>query len=222
MWLTSAFQTVWANNSDSAVDKNFNADVAADFNGLTMGGKFDAGIKTQNQYQTFMQSVQKTSSCFGGDPKLANNLSADPASSSVFETFSAWSQSADHRPNVMSLQTTTLWDTMNAANSSELASRGPDVSVAYDWIVRNPDTHQTQVRVTITSNWGQIDLLTPSAYIEENPQSPLPPNAFLSRTKVSWINPNEKERAEIQTIECAILQRLIIERSAVTNLMAAS
>ena len=179
---------------------NFDADVAAEFNGLTKGGKFDIAVKGEAQYAEFEDSVQKTSSCLGGDPRLASPLGSDPSSDSVFETFKEWVNTTHTRPNVMSFQTMTLWDLMSGANDSEVAARGTDVQDAFSWIVENPEEHQTKARLTITSDWGEIGLLTPSAFILRDPAHPPPTEAFFSSTKITWTSNSASQR--FVEIEC--------------------
>lgn len=193
--------TVWADNSDSTVVQNFNADVAAKFNGLTKGGEFDINIKGESQYAEFEDSVQKASSCLGGDPELASPLDSDPSSDGVFETFKQWVNTTHTRPNLMSFQTMTLWDLMSGANDSEVAARGTDVQDAFSWIVENPEEHQTKARLTITSDWGEIGLLTPSAFILRDPAHSAPVEAFFSSTKITWTSNSASQRfVEIEFI----------------------
>ncbi|KAL8822703.1 MAG: hypothetical protein Q9191_006567, partial [Dirinaria sp. TL-2023a] len=197
----SAAITVWADNSDSTVVQNFNADVAAKFNGLTKGGEFDINIKGESQYAEFEDSVQKASSCLGGDPELASPLDSDPSSDGVFETFKQWVNTTHTRPNLMSFQTMTLWDLMSGANDSEVAARGTDVQDAFSWIVENPEEHQTKARLTITSDWGEIGLLTPSAFILRDPAHSAPVEAFFSSTKITWTSNSASQRfVEIEFI----------------------
>ena len=174
--------------------QNFNADVRAEFNGLTSGGKVDINVKGESQYATFEDSVQKTSSCLGGDPKLASPLDSDPTSESIFKTFQQWVETAGTRPNIMSFQTMTIWDLMNSANDSEVASRAADVQDAYQFIVENPEQHQTKARLVITSDWGEIGLLTPSAFIAPDPEHPATPEAFFSSTKITWTSNGASQR----------------------------
>ncbi|KAI4186371.1 MAG: hypothetical protein L6R41_003527 [Letrouitia leprolyta] len=181
--------TVWASNKDSTVDQKFNVDVEAEFNGLTTEGKVDVDVKGESQYGTFEESVQKLSSCFGGDPDLSVSLAANPAADAVYQTFLKWSQTADRSPNVMSFQSEALWDIMNSAADPLLASRGTDVYKAYQYIVEHPEQHFTRARMVITSDWGEVGLLTPSAYIVRDPLGENPDTTFLESTKISWINP---------------------------------
>lgn len=94
---------------------------------------------------------------------------------------------------------------MNWAVDADVARRGPDVDKAYQWIVENPEEHLTTARLTITSNWGEIGILTPSAYLIQDPQNPLPPGAAISTTKVTW--DSHGGVGEV-IIECALLHPL--------------
>ncbi|KAL8939667.1 MAG: hypothetical protein Q9216_003243, partial [Gyalolechia sp. 2 TL-2023] len=181
--------TVWASNKDATVDQKFNVDVAAEFNGLTTKGKVDADVKGESQFDSFEESVQRSSSCFGGDPDLSVSLGANPAADGVYDTFLKWSATADRSPNVMSFQSEPLWDIMNSAIDPVLAARGPDVQKAYQWIVEHPDQHFTKVRMVITSDWGELGLLSPSAYIVADPLAQNPELTNIESTKVMWINP---------------------------------
>ncbi|KAL8898550.1 MAG: hypothetical protein Q9207_006640 [Kuettlingeria erythrocarpa] len=177
----------WADNTDSTVNQEFGADISAEFNGITSGGKVDVNIKGSEQFHKFEQSVQKTCSCQGGDPALRNFLQNNPAGGdSPFETFREWVKTADTRPMVMSFETAQLWDMISAADDSELAARSPDLRKAYSWIVENPEQHFTKARLSITSNWGEIGILTPSAYIMQDPQQGPVPGATIGTTKISW------------------------------------
>ncbi|KAI4193184.1 MAG: hypothetical protein LQ350_008433 [Teloschistes chrysophthalmus] len=177
---------VWADNSDQSVDEEFGIDVAAEFNGLTTSGKVDVRVKSEKQFQTFEQSVMKSSSCLGGDPKLSANIGSNPSSDGIFETFQTWVKTADTNPKIMSFQTIALWDLMSAARSDVLAKRAPDIAKAYQWIVENPEQHLTKARMVISSDWGEVGISTPSAYILKDPSQPDIPGLLYSATKVSW------------------------------------
>ncbi|KAL8837695.1 MAG: hypothetical protein Q9170_002427 [Blastenia crenularia] len=84
---------VWADNSDSTVSSEFEADVSAKFSGLK-GRKIDAGVKTESQCQTFQGIVQDTAFYLNGDPELAASLGSNSNSESVFKTFEKWVDSA--------------------------------------------------------------------------------------------------------------------------------
>ncbi|KAL8650734.1 MAG: hypothetical protein Q9210_003654 [Variospora velana] len=81
------YSNVWADNSNSEVNQAFDADVGAEFNGLTAQGKVDVKVNGSEQFTKFEHSLQKLSSCLGGDPKLSASLAANPGDDLVFETF---------------------------------------------------------------------------------------------------------------------------------------
>lgn len=183
------------------MNQNFKADLGAEFNGLTTAGKVDVSVRGSSQFKTFEQSVQKTSSCMGGDPDLSASISSDPQAKSVFDTYQSWVASADKKPSVMNFSTTmTLWDLMAAANSPALARRARDVYRAYKWIVGNPEQHLTRARLVITSNWGEVGILTPSAYVIKDESQPDLPGLSISRTKVTWDSPQGAAEREL-TVE---------------------
>ncbi|KAI4253238.1 MAG: hypothetical protein L6R42_007665, partial [Xanthoria sp. 1 TBL-2021] len=177
---------VWADNSNREVDQDFEADVAAEFNGLTSGGSVKAGIKGSDEYNTFEGSVQKTCTCKGGKEKLGDNLQANVNAKDVFKTYTAWAQTTGQNPRLHSFQTMPLWQLMSAANDSKVARRQRDVQMAYNWIVENPKQHITKATLTITSDWGAIDLLTPSAFFARDPSRPDKTGAFFSKNKIEW------------------------------------
>ena len=75
---------------------------------------------------------------------------------------------------------------MSAASSSKITDRVADVENAFKWIVSHPAQHKTKCRFIINSDWGEIGLLTPSAFIEEDPDSKPSTEFVLSSTKISW------------------------------------
>ena len=182
------------------MNQKFSADLGAEYNGLTTSGKVDVSVRSSSQFKTFEQSAQKTSSCMGGDPDLSASITSDPQAESVFDTYQSWVASADRKPSVMNFATMTLWDIMAGANSSTLARRAREVYKAYQWIVTNPEQHLTRARLVITSNWGEVGLLTPSAYMIKDEGQPDLPGLSISRAKVSWDSPMGAAEREV-TVE---------------------
>lgn len=87
----------------------------------------------------------------------------------------------------MTMQTMSLWELMTAAMDDDLNNRAGDIESAFTWIVANPATHQTKCSLTINSDWGEIGLLTPSAFILPDPANPPPTdNITFSKTKIVW------------------------------------
>ncbi|KAL8998631.1 MAG: hypothetical protein Q9169_002382 [Polycauliona sp. 2 TL-2023] len=174
----------WADNGNAEVDQNFNADVSVEFNGLTTGGKVDAGINGTSEFTTFEGTVQKTYSVRGGDEKLATKLDANIYDAGVFKTYEAWVNTTGPNPRLHSFQTMTLWSLVSAANDSKVADRARDLELAYNWIVENPKQHVTKGVLTIASDWGEMDLLTPSAFLTKG--EGVPEGVFLSKNKIQW------------------------------------
>ncbi|KAL8951509.1 MAG: hypothetical protein Q9222_002512 [Ikaeria aurantiellina] len=190
---------VWADNSNDTVNQNFEADVGAEFNGLTSGGSVKAGVNASAEYNVFEGSDQKTFSCKGGDAKLAASLASNIYDTSVFKTFSSWAETSGDNPKLHSFQTMTLWDLMAAANDSNVARRVRDVETAFNWIVENPKMHVAKAKLTIQSDWGEIDLLTPSAYFVKDDTRPAPAGeTFFSKNKISWTSPGGARTQEIE------------------------
>ena len=169
------------------MDEKFAADVHAQYNGLTNGGKFDAEIKSTSQFKEFETLVQKSCDCFGGDPALALEIACAPENGDVYKYFTDWNKTAVNQPNVMSMETMAIWELMSLAADPKVYKRVDDFSNAYKWISSNPGVYITKCRFTINSDWGEIGLLTPSAFIEKDPASPPPTdNVNFQTTKVSF------------------------------------
>lgn len=175
---------MWASNSDSEVNSNFAADVGAELNGLPVSGRVEVDIKTTSQYSKFSDTVQQTCSCNGGNTTLATAINTDPAAKGIYQTFLNWSQSIQLLPDVTGFHSETLWSIMAFAKDEVVASYSTHVENAYDYLVSNPQIHKTACRMIVSSDWGEIALLSPSAYIEANPRNPAPPGTILTATKV--------------------------------------
>ena len=168
------------------MNQNFDVDVGAEFNGLTSGGSVDAGVEASSEFSTFEGTVQKTVTCKGGDEKLAANLQSNIYDPNVFKTYTSWAKTMGENPRLHSFQTMPLWQLISAANDSKVSGRVHDVESAYNWIVENPKQHITKATLTISSDWGTIDLLTPSAFFVNDPARPDTNGAFFSKNKIEW------------------------------------
>ncbi|KAM0167910.1 hypothetical protein ACHAPF_011522 [Botrytis cinerea] len=177
---------VWSSNTNSSAKEKFNVNVSAEYNGLTTGGKFDGSISTTDEYKNFQATVQKTCSCQGGDPQKAVTVSASPNDKDVYKHFNDWVQTTDKMPNVMSMQTAALWDVLAVAMDAELVDLAPSVEDVFKYIIAHPALHQTKCRFVINSDWGEMGLLTPSAFIRPDPENPAGSEFLVTTTKVSW------------------------------------
>jgi len=129
--------------------------------------------------------MQKTCSCQGGDPKIAGTIASNPEADGIFQAFQAWVDTSRTFPGIMSMQTMTLWDVMSAAADPDVSDRASDVQNAFSWIVEHPAMHLTKCRMTINSDWAEIGILTPSAFIDTSSISPND-NCSFSTTKITW------------------------------------
>ncbi|KAI0054343.1 hypothetical protein BV25DRAFT_915611 [Artomyces pyxidatus] len=179
---------VWASNENSSVNKNWGVNVTAAFNGLVASGQFDLSIKSSDQYKQFSGYMQKSVSCFGGDPAIAGQLATEPQADAVYQRFTDWSKTARNTPDVMSLALMEMWNIMSLASDPEVSARANDIQNAFKWITAHPRTHRTKCRLSISSDWGEIGLLTPSAFILNDPEGAVLPTgiAVFNGTKIRW------------------------------------
>lgn len=136
--------------------------------------------------------MQKTCSASGGDEILAAQISVDPQNAAIFDTYTQWEASAQSdtasppRLDVTGLSTQTIWSVVAGAGDVELAKREADLKNAYEYITTHPRIHKTKCALTIGSDWGDMNLLTPSAYINVDEGTILPEGAYWSSTKIGW------------------------------------
>ncbi|RYP41090.1 hypothetical protein DL767_001251 [Monosporascus sp. MG133] len=175
-------------NSDSSVNQSFHANLSFAFKGLVTGGRIDEAVARTDQYRSFSNKMQQTCSCIGGDATLATAIiSGATGDDDVYQKFQEWVKTRQQHPSIISIQTVTLWDVMSTSPDPEVSRRSRDVENAYLWIVSHPRRHRTKCRLTINSDWGEIGLLTPSAFILSDPDSPVQhPNVSISSTKIHW------------------------------------
>lgn len=75
---------------------------------------------------------------------------------------------------------------MYGTANPDLAQAATQLSQAYTYLVGNPQLHRTKCRLVISSSCGQLDLLTPAAFIKQDPKGSSPPGAFWESTKVGF------------------------------------
>ncbi|OAX36797.1 hypothetical protein K503DRAFT_772164 [Rhizopogon vinicolor AM-OR11-026] len=175
---------VWASNQTESVNKSFSASVNAAFEGVAFGGKFDASVKSQEQYKTFSEYMQKTVSVIGGDPELNKVLTADPTK---YDVFVKWAATVAKESSLGSFNVVEIWNLMRDASTKDLRDRSDMVKEAYDYIVSHPQPYQTAISLDIQSDWAEFNLLSPSATIIADTKNPWPANnTVASGTRVQW------------------------------------
>ena len=156
------------------------------FQGLTFGGKFDADVESSSQYKNFSASLGKTCSCDGGDAALATKLGLETTEEGIYEVYKQWLLSSEKNPDATGFTTQSLWAIMFTARDAKVVSYHRDVLAAYNYLVENPEVHMTKCRMVIYAAWGQMDLLSPSSYIEKDPDNPYPTGTLMSNSTVKW------------------------------------
>ncbi|KAI4144623.1 MAG: hypothetical protein LQ341_002621, partial [Variospora aurantia] len=86
----------------------------------------------------------------------------------------------------MSFHHESLRNLINGVVEQELAARSPDVQKAYNWLVENSEQHLAQARMVITSDWEDVGLLTPCAYIMKDPRQSDMLGLSYSTIKITW------------------------------------
>lgn len=193
--------TVWGSNDDDEVNKNFNADVKASFNGLVSGGAYDKHIKMTSQYARFSAYMQGLCSVSGGHQGLADQIGQDPHDYEVLDKYEKWLESSNLGANITGFQTLPIWVLISGADDAKLARRAEDLEKAYEYFVEHPQKHVSKCRLTISSDWGDLNLLTPSAFIEIDPFLDLPNGTYHSSTKIGWQSPESPPIAADVAIE---------------------
>ena len=177
----------WASNADPRVNENFLEDVKASFNGLV--GNFNEEIKGTDQYARFQNYVQELCTVSGGDEKLAAPIEQYPQGESSLNVYTKWLNDAGMKANITGFQTLPIWVLMTGADDARLAQRAEDFRTAYTYFVTHPQKHVTKCRLTVNSDWGDMNLLTPSAYIQFEDSIEPPNGTYYSSTKVGWQSP---------------------------------
>ena len=75
---------------------------------------------------------------------------------------------------------------MRNAKSDALASYANAVEEAFYQLSEHPQVHYTTCTIIVSSDWAEIGLLSPSAYIDKDPNAQEIPGTVLSSTKVNW------------------------------------
>ena len=177
---------MWASNSNSEVNKNFKVDLGLAFQGLVTSGEFNVDIAGESQYKTFTQSMEKDLSFSGGDDSIAEYIVASPSAEGIYKVFLKWAATAKAYPKPTGFSTVPLWSLMFAAKDPVIRGYWQDFRNAYNHIVENPEVHRTAVRMTVSGSSGIFSLLTPSAYLEVDPNHSLPQDTVLTPTRLIY------------------------------------
>jgi len=108
----------------------------------------------------------------------------------------------------MYFQIQPLWGILGASPNAAVRAWEMPVQTAYEWIVANPQVHYTKARLTINSDWGEIGILTPSAFILPDKASPISDPVVLNNNlnfstlqnpnsvtaKIGWGTPRQFHR----------------------------
>ena len=183
---TDVLQSAWMDNSDSEINGHFRADLDVAFQGLTNGGKFDAGIETSAQYKTFNAEFGKVVSCGGGDIAICDRITANPQGKDVYDLYIQWAKSAQALPEVTTFSTDAIWDVMVISDNPGVKGRFREFKKAYEYFTTNPTVHITHVEMHIQSDWAEFSLLTPEASIERIDGGSFPEGTRLENSSIRW------------------------------------
>ena len=146
----------------------------------------DAHLDSTSQYKTFAETAQQLCSCDGGDATLALSLCARGGHENLFDVYTKWTSSAATLPAATTFQVAPIWELMRNAKSDTLASYANAVEDAFYQLSQHPQVHYTVCTMIVSSDWGEIGLLSPSAYIDKDPNAEEVPGTVMSMTKVNW------------------------------------
>lgn len=126
----------------------FTTDVKANFSGIPSGGQFDATVKNQDQYKTFLGYLQKSISVSGGNQTIANKLANNTAS---YREYEEWTDSTDStRAFLMSFRVVELWTLMAVEKKEQvIVSYADELSKAFYYIMNYPEVFKTPVTLDI-------------------------------------------------------------------------
>ncbi|THU80325.1 hypothetical protein K435DRAFT_809971 [Dendrothele bispora CBS 962.96] len=173
---------VWASNSDSSVNEKFSANVNASYSGV-FNAELSLDVKKEAQYKTFEEYKQADVTCQGGDLDKGTFFVTNPDSRQAYDD---WVASTASNPNVTSFSTEEIWSLLRDASAQELRDIANELEHAFNHLKDHPEIHHTKVTLTIESDWAEFGLLTPSAVIIKDTDSPPPDNTVFSQTKVQW------------------------------------
>ncbi|KAF8308417.1 hypothetical protein DL93DRAFT_2030121, partial [Clavulina sp. PMI_390] len=148
------------------------ADVSFAYNGVTSNGYYDAGVSASCQYNKFAHRKSQQISVQGGDARFADRLVSGYSNRTNYDNFLDWVETTDENPEVTSFAVDSIWNVFEHADCSILRNAAPELKKAFHWIVQNPASHWTYVTLSLNTDWARFRLLSPSAYIIEDPKNP--------------------------------------------------
>ncbi|KAF9487886.1 hypothetical protein BDN71DRAFT_1348694, partial [Pleurotus eryngii] len=178
--------------------------LVASYNGIMAGGDFDASVKSEEQYKTFTDFKQQNVAVKGGDANLSNRLGAIP---SDYDLFIEWAESVASFSDLCNFTIIDVWTLLREAVAKELRDLAGDAEKAYKHLSSHRNVYQTQVTLTIESDWAEFGLLTPSAVIVPAPNAEIPPRTVFTETRVQWGKEfsHQYERKDIRQIRFMII-----------------
>lgn len=153
-----------------------------------MAGEASKNTTASAQYQQFLTDSVNSISCTGGDPRLRDRLETHAGDPEINNTLSAWLDSAPGSSDLVTIGTENLWDLMNDDRAPAAQNRWLDVNKAFLYLANNPQIHVTSCRMIINSDWGEISLYSPNAYIEADPSVVNEPRTDVLQNKIYFIN----------------------------------
>lgn len=181
---------MYASNSDEKLTNEWSANLKIAFNGVVGNASVEAGAKEKETYRKFSSEMQKFINCSGGDKDLRGTLNSDVGTDAVAEPFKKWIKTADSNPDVMAFGLMDIWTLIGTLDDAKLADYSMELEKAFRYIVNNPKRHKTKARFVISSDWGELGLLSPDAFIIEDPEHPpaadLKDQLIFNSTKIQW------------------------------------
>ena len=86
-WRTDHLQNVQNINAKADINTKFDADINFRYQGLVVGGSFNASINSTDQYTNFSNNIHEYKLGPGGDPTLASEIISNPQDKQSFSTF---------------------------------------------------------------------------------------------------------------------------------------
>lgn len=137
----------------------------AEYNGVTVEGKFDAKFSTGDERTEFEKSWSKIITTSGGDANLAAKLESAPQAKDTYQVLTDWIKSADNNPMVMSFEVLPIWSMFRLSHKKEIRDCVEHFENAYEYLSNNPRTHSTECTFSLQSDWAEVMIRTPSARI---------------------------------------------------------